>query len=34
MTFKKNWILRYRCTEHLSVALYDEIEGVVSRKLV
>ena len=32
MTFKKNWILRYRCTEHLSVALYDEIDGVAQKQ--
>lgn len=32
MTFKKNWILRYRCTEHLCVSFYDEIDGVAQRQ--
>ena len=33
MRFKKDWILRYRCTEHLCVAFYDEILVPVSEKL-
>lgn len=32
MTFKKNWILRYRCTEHLCVSFYDEIDGVAQKQ--
>ena len=32
MKFKKNWILRYRCTEHLCVSFYDEIEGVAQKQ--
>ena len=32
MTFTKNWVLRYRCTEHLCIGFYDEIEGVAQRR--
>lgn len=32
MKFKKNWVLRYRCTEHLCVSFYDEIEGVTQKQ--
>lgn len=32
MKFTKNWVLRYRCTEHLCVSFYDEIEGVTQKQ--
>ena len=32
MKFTKNWVLRYRCTEHLCIGFYDEIEGVAQRR--
>ena len=32
MRFTKSWILRYRCTEHLCIGFYDEIEGVMQRQ--
>lgn len=32
MRFKKDWVLRYRCTEHLCIGIYDEIDGVAQRQ--
>ena len=32
MRFKKNWVLKYRCAEHLCIGFYDEIEGVTQRQ--
>lgn len=32
MRFTKNWVLKYRCTEHLCIGFYDEIEGVTQRQ--
>ena len=32
MRFTKNWVLKYRCTEHLCVSFYEEIEGVTQKQ--
>ena len=32
MRFTKNFVLKYRCTEHLCIGFYDEIEGVTQRQ--
>lgn len=32
MKFKKDWILKYRCIEHLCVSFYDEIEGMTQKQ--